>query len=125
MPAIIVELARHFAKVGLCQDIIRLILLECKAHQLKRLAMRQLRDIVLEEELAVGMLIEDQISEWGYVIRWYPQDSMVGIEHSYSDPEWGIEKTPVHRWGGMWHWLTPDQRMTMRYYHSLPLFGEE
>ena len=92
MPAIIVLLARHFAKVGLCQDTIRVILvLECKAHQLKRLAMRQLRDIVLEEELAVGMLIEDQISDWGYVIRGYPQDSMVGIEYSYSDPEWGIE----------------------------------
>ena len=97
MPAIIVELARHFAKVGLCQDTIRVILLECKAHQLKRLAMRQLRDIVFEEELAVGMLIEDQISDWGsYVIRAYPQD-MVGIEYSYSDPEWGIEETPVHR----------------------------
>ena len=95
MPAIIVELARHFARVGLCQDTILVILLECRAHQLKRLAMRQLRDIVLEEELAVGMLIEDHISDWGYTIRGYPQDSMVGIEYCYSDPEWGIEETPV------------------------------
>ena len=91
MPAIMVELAWHFANAGLDQDIIRLILQECRAHQLKRMAMRQLQDIVFEAELANGCLIEDQISDrlyGGYaeLLRGYPQSSMVyDSDYSYSD----------------------------------------